>query len=253
MRLRVAGCKPLVIPERLILKESGRFDSTTSYASKLVTRLSKKNYIENQLPFKLGSLNAFRVVIEAEGYSSYFEPLAGVGLSVRLFEPEGEVYLNDLDAGCCTVLRENFPSAVVTNADAVRMDFPRADVIFVDFNDFTLKRYLAGGSFYKGLLDKAFEAARKFVILNDCSVFYFRYGLRSYGVYGKLLGSPIKGVEDYLRRLQSFYAERYPQWCLVRVQYFRDSSFQLFSKKPLKFCLSSSSRLPVKISEGLFS
>lgn len=228
MRIMAKGCQPIAFPLGFEAGETGKFDADTSYAAKLLTRLKQRAYREYKLPAKLACLRALRVRAEAlGGYSSYAEPLAGVGLAVRVFDPKGALYLNDQDEGCRAVLAANFKTKP-TGKDALSMQFPAADLIFLDFNDFTFKRYLAGT--YQDPLTRAFDAARQFVVLNDCSMFYFRYGKGSYDVYGRLLGEKINTPGDYFRAIRKYYRERYPAWTLVEAAYFSESSFLLFSR-----------------------
>lgn len=254
----------LIIPERepLVLDvgcasiktESGKFDAKTSYASKLVTRLGQKAYRNQKLPLKLGAcLTLLKRIQRLGGHSSYFEPLAGVGLSARLFDSKGRVFLNDMDTGCQAVLRTNFPAAEVSGEDANTLNFPSVDLVFLDFNNFTMKRYLRGDEFYVNTMERAFSAAKKFVVVNDCSPFYFRYGVSAFENYSKLLNTPLHTVEEYLVALREFYKRRYRGWFLIHASYFTDSSFQLFAKKSEFLKVERAFVLPVSLSEGLLA
>lgn len=251
MKITIEGCEPLHLTEELIAPESGKFNAETSYASKLVTRLGQKVYREKKLPAKLECLRILRTrARELGGYKSYYEPLAGVGLAAKLFAPTGKVWLNDMDPSCQQVLKANFPKATVWGGDMNGQGFPDADMIFLDFNDYTFKRYLTTS--YAGILERAFDHAKKFVVLNDCSIFYFRYGESSFKLYSKFLGKKISSREEYFKALRDRYP--YDEWKLAHVAYFSESSFQLFYRGETSLKITQIRQgLPVKISEGLLS
>ena len=228
MKVCVRGYKPLVIPDAAVATEKGAFNATTPYVAKLTTRLTKRGYLANKLPAKLLCLEALkRRMLELGGYSSFAEPLAGVGLSTRIFDMGGKLYLNDFDAGCRKVLAANFKGKI-GGEDVLSMKIPKTDVVFLDFNDFTFKRYIKGP--YGVVLSRAFASAKNFVILNDCSVFYFRYGKKSYATYSKYVGSKVTCPEDYFVALGAHISRRYPGWGLSYVAYFRDTAFLLFAR-----------------------
>ena len=234
MKICVRNYKPILIPDDLTAKEVGPFDGHTPYVAKVTTRLNKRGYRERALPSKLLCLEAIKGrMLALGGYRSFSEPLAGVGLSARIFDNGGKLYLNDTDEGCRKILKANF-GGEPTGLDALTMKLPKADAIFLDFNDFTLKRY--NQTAYGVVLGGAFKTAKKFVILNDCSIFYFRYGKSSFETYSKYLGQKINSIEDYLRAIRAYHRREHPDWWLVHAAYFRDSSFQLFSREvaPLK-------------------
>lgn len=228
MKVFVRDYKPIVIPSALAVKEDGAFSGRTPYVAKLATRLDKKGYIENKLPCKLLCLESVKkAMVEWGGYKSFAEPLAGVGLSTRIFDNGGKLYLNDYDEGCFKILKKNFKGNI-TRQDVLKMPIPKADAVFLDFNDFTMRRFVDGP--YKDVVSRCMVSAKKFVVVNDCSVFYFRYGKGSYKVYSKLLGEKIRDTKDYFVVLRSYLRQLYPEWSLVHVAYFRDTSFLLFAK-----------------------
>lgn len=256
MKITIKGCEPLLLTSDLIQPETGKFDATTSYASKLVTRLKQKAYRQKKLPLKLACLKVLKDRMNVLGYpKTYYEPLAGVGLSVKLFNPKGQLWLNDMDPGCQQVLKANFPKAKVWGGDMFGQGFPDADLIFLDFNDYTFKRFLTTN--YAEILERAFEHAKKYVILNDCSNFYFRYGESSFKVYSKLVRKDITSVEEYLETVRLYYGRIQRSkvgWDMVHAAYFRESSFQLFYRGNAPFCVDEIKEgLPVAVSEGLLS
>lgn len=238
MKVCVKGCKPIVIPKELAVPEKGAFSGDTPYVAKLTTRLTKRGYLANKLPAKLLCLSELKKhMIALGGYKTLAEPMAGVGLSVRVLDNGGELYLNDMDEGCRSILELNF-GGEPTAQNAQKMELPWADVIFQDFNNFTFKRYLKGAKdIYAKIVDNTFGAAQKFVILNDCSVFYFRYGERSFATYSGYLGTEIHSVEEYFRAVAKFYHKQYPKWHLVQVAYFKDAAFLLFSLEKAKLAI----------------
>lgn len=257
MKVKFPGAAPLTLSTDIAFEE-GKFDAKTSYASKLVTRLRQRSYREKKLPLKLSCLSILRDrALKMGDYRSYYEPLAGVGLSARLFDPNNKrkLWLNDLDEGCQKALKENFPKATVWGGDIIGQGFPKADMIFLDFNNFTWKRYLTGAECYPEILERTFKYAQKYVVLNDCSNFYFRYGAQSFVAYSKLLGATIASTPDYLTIIQKRYLERYPGWSMVHAAFFRESTFQLFYKGSAPFIMTSLTEptVSVTVSEGLLS
>lgn len=234
MKIKVLDREPLLLKVSSELREEGPFTASTPYVTKLIGRMKRPSYRNSKLPLKLMCLEALRLRMEKlGGYQSFCEPFAGVGLSARLFGVEAaHAQLNDFDASCGEALRLNFPKANVTVADANSLELAPADVVFLDYNAFTLKRYEKK---HAGSVARAFASAQKFVIVNDCSVFYFRYGDKAYETYSKFLGSPITDYASYFKAAVPFWKSRYPEWSLVQVSAFRDSSFLLFSKKKSAF------------------
>lgn len=233
MKVCVRGYAPIVIPPELALVETGAFDGNTPYVAKLVSRLKKKGYLANKLPAKLLCLEALKTrMLKLGGYGSLAEPMAGVGLSVRILANSSKFFLNDADESCQQILKLNFfgePTAL----DVMTMPFPKADTVFLDFNNLTLKRYLKGP--YTAAVDRAFDTAEKFVILNDCSVFYFRYGESSYRTYSKYVGIEIHDTTEYFKALAKLFHKKHGGWWLVEVAYFKDTAFLLFARKQAKF------------------
>lgn len=250
MKITVEGYSPIILPSGLVSFEKGAFDSDTPYISKLMSRFGRRSYREKLLPTKLACLQSIRArTASLGGYESFFEPLAGVGLSARIFASSGALSLNDRDEACQAILRQNF-TAAVTGYDIHGMEFPPHDTIFLDFNDFTLKRLAAD---YGSVLKKGLGAANRFLVLNDCSVFYFRYGPKSFAVYSELLGQPISSVEGYFRALRIFLHKRFSEWYVVHAAYFRDSSFLLFAREDAPLQLVRPLKLPkVELVSPLF-
>lgn len=244
MKICVRGYSPLIVPDHAVVKERGAFDGGTPYVAKVVSRFSQKSYRENKLPSKLLCLERLRDRMESmRGYKSYSEPLAGIGLAVKIFEPRGKLYLNDFDVSCRAVLRHNFPNAEIRGEDVTKMELPVADLTFLDFNDFTLKRALTTA--YGAVLDHALQVSRNFVVLNNCSCFYFRYGEKSFKVYSELVGRPVNSFASYFRAEANYFRKRYPDWYVSEVAYFRDTAFLLFSRQRSSFSITEIKPQPI--------
>lgn len=223
MLLKINNYRPLDLPGGLCAPP-GTFTGETPYLTKLVSRLRLPNYRNKKLPAKIACLEFLKARLGP--YASYSEPMAGVGLSALIFGQGKELHLNDLDDKCREVIWRNFGVAA-TGHDISLAPAQPAGLIFADFNNLTLKR--AAGA-YKPALDKVFADARRYVILNDCSIFYLRYGESSYKAYSRLLGAPMSTSQDFLILLARFYKKSYPGWAVTAISYFRDSSFILLER-----------------------
>jgi len=241
MKITIRGYTPIVIPEEYCVKEVGAFNAATPYVAKVATRLTQPAYLHKKLPAKLLCLEEVKRSMLG-GYLSFAEPLAGIGLTARIFDVGGGLYLNELDPGCRAVLERNF-NVPVTGHDMFTMDFPPAEAIFLDFNDFTLKRFET--TQYGAVLAKALGAARQFVVLNNCSVFYLRYGQTSFDTYSKYVGPIEPTVEAYLEAEAKYFNKRFKGWYVVKTTYFRDTAFLLFSKKKKPFKAVSIEPTPI--------
>lgn len=210
---------------------SFKMENSSSYLQKFVKRYnSSKNYRENLLPLKLQCLLNIQNIIAGK-YNSYFEPFAGIGITAKIFACK-EMWLNDMSTECSDILYLNYKDKIVMNSNANHLiNFPNLDLIFADFNNLTIKRALGE---YKPLLDKTFATAQKYVILNDCSVFFLRYGKSSYDVYSKLYGGEIKNKDDFYGATIGFWNKLYPDWYVTRIEGFKDSSFILLSKEKVR-------------------
>jgi hypothetical protein len=242
MKLTIRNYKPIIIADKLLVPLKGAFKGDTSYVAKLAQRLKRPDYLHNKLPAKLLCLEALAERAKRlGGWKSFNEPMAGAGLSARIFSFDSEsLILGDHDKSCQKVLTDNF--TVVPNARNIFTDtILPADMIFLDFNDFTYRR---GREVYQTVLNNTFRAAKKFVIINDCTIFYFRYGPNSYKTYSQKLQTPIKTFDDYFNAVRHDYLKRY-KWHLAYVAYFKDSSFQLFTKHRTKLVIKEIKPVPI--------
>lgn len=227
MKLTVRGYPTLTLPAKLMRPMHSSFGSETPYIAKIASRCRSKSYIQTKLPSKLLCLEAVRDRAQAlGGYKSYSDLLAGVGMSAHIFGGSKK-YLNDFDPSCRQVLELNFPKAVVTGDDITVSKLYPADLVFADFNDFTMKRYLRGP--YGQVVSGAAKAANRFLVVNDCSLFYFRYGASSFAAYSRLMGTDITTLEQYLAASAVIYKEQLDLH-LVHAAYFREAAFLLLSR-----------------------
>jgi len=206
----------------------------TSYLEKFIKKFTtSKAYRTSLLPLKLQALLNIKESIAGK-YSSYQELLAGMGMSAKIFGEGlelGKLELSDLSKECFEILKLNFPGENVQKRDM--FNFPltasyKSDFAFLDFNNCTIKRFTTE---YKDVIKNTFQQTNKFVLINDCSVFYLKYGAGSYKNYGNLMGLELDGTkQDFYKKSKVFYKTLYPEWSLVEVQAFKDTSFLLFKK-----------------------
>jgi len=225
MRITVRGYAPIELSAAPSSSKDVAFGEDTSYVARLLGELQKPAYISGRLPCKILCLEYLKTLMTAG--ASYSEPMAGVGLTARVLGGTGTHYLNDNSLDCLEALRLNFPEAVVSYNDIRRVDFKCGDLTFLDFNNFTFRRRAR----FENVLTHAFSHSTHYVILNDCTPFYFRYGSTSFETYTRILGSPIETVDDYFRAVVPIWAATYPGWHMVAVGWFRDTSFQLFARE----------------------
>lgn len=226
VRLCIRGYAPLVIPSDLFVPMKGSFGGETPYVAKIAARFRDKGYIGRKLPLKILCLESLYDRMNDSPYKSYYDPMAGIGISARIFGHGSAMRLNDFDKGCTEVLRRNFSGITVTSEDITKMPLSAADLVFLDFNDFTMKRGLGK---YQPILVQAFNSAYKYLVINDCSIFYLRYGAAAFAVYSKLLGAKITSLQSYFEVLREWYAEK--GWCLIQVAYFGETAFLLLSRR----------------------
>ena len=234
MKLTIRGYEPLIIPKEAIVPMQGSFGGQTPYIAKVAARWKNKSYIEKKLPLKILCLESiYDRAITEDTYQTYSDPMAGIGISARIFGYHRLLALNDFDESCVRVLKANYKvRCVITQDDILTMPLHAAGLVFLDFNDFTMKRCFEK---YSDVMRRAFEVASKFLVINDCSLFYLRYGKVAFDVYSRMLGKKITSVEDYFRAVASWYKER--GWYLVQASYFTETSFLLLSRKASKLVL----------------
>lgn len=251
MIFRLCNGKHIEIPQHLV-QFGQQFQKWGDYTSCLAEFLQKNT--ANNFAFLLGAASmrkkcTFELCNKVRGqYQSYLEPLGGLGIDAKLLEGDPALTtVNDIDPGCLEVLRANFPAQAVTSYNffkpeerAALLQRP-ADLIFIDYNNYTLAK-LEQGTYLKETRE-VFGAAQKFVVLNDCSVFFLKqYGRKSYELYSRILGRQINypRLEEYFHALADGPLYRELGWYLTDVVHFywassrgNDvSSYQLFRRTP---------------------
>ena len=227
MQLVLKNGKTLSIPE-----SEGRarpqWSSETPYIEKFLNRARSKNFLPKTLSVKLECLSNLKEAIG--GYSSYFEPLAGIGITAKLLEAYPTwTYLNEMDEECRKVLEVNFQGAAISGTDSIsNPEFGIApDVTFLDFNNYTMRKWTDS----IGLLEYAFRATKQAVIVNDCSVFHLRYGKKSFENYSRFLGVPVENHLEFFYAAKMWYAKRLEGWFLTNVEYNIETAFLLFKRE----------------------
>lgn len=101
----------------------------------------------------------------AKGFSftSYLEMMAGLGFSAKLvnsIQGLSEIWLNDKDEFCTTSLAINFSNETgkeitITQYDASELKlYNRWDVVFIDFNTFSMKKWREWLNLWSNIKDK---------------------------------------------------------------------------------------------------
>lgn len=164
-------------------------------------------------------------------YKSYCDPMAGLGIIASMFEDEGvRMFLNDLDPVCANTLCDNFPDAEVWQKDYnnlhIHKDF---DVTFLDFNNFTAKRYMNNEFNLKTFLNEMMVITNDCIIINDSTPFYLRYGKKSYEVVGKAIGEEIRNYHEYLAAMSDIFYEH--GWSITESYGFGSMAYHKLEKR----------------------
>jgi len=227
----VDDLKKIYIDDKYLNKtdiDTSRWHSKTSFMDEFIKK-NKNDYAHfyGEFSFRIFCLNNLRKRIEGK-YLSNLDILGGVGVTARLFETHKmHSYVNDLDEDCYNILKDNFINVYKDDMYKFPYKAEGYDLIFVDFNNYTLKKYLTE---YKDLTSSVFQKANKYVIINDCSVYYTNYGKKSFDYYAKILNQTVTNREELFKAFKKFYKEMYPDWSLIAVEHFYKSSYLLFQK-----------------------
>lgn len=163
---------------------------------------------------------------------SYSELFGGIGLKAALFCDDmlsSEIQINELNPDCIDVLQNNFKNAKISCGNAFYYEFDRNyDVSVIDFNNYALSKYNKG---WKSVVDNVFAHTDKFVVLNDCSIYYFN---RTFDLacdtYTKILGTKINSILYYRTVIKHYYEKHYPGWQLTHIFTCPQTDFILFEK-----------------------
>lgn len=239
--------KVIEIPDELIeVQDKPKMNAHTSYLERFCYNIKHNKRYYTNFRLKMQCLaNIKKAVGDLE---SYFDIMAGLGFSARIFEADAMV-LNDLCPKCSSVLDLNFIDKV-TSEDLFTMDWVDSyDMIFADFNNFTMKSYEQQ---YSPIMESVFNSAERYVLLNDCSVFYLNYGPKSYKTYSKFFKKPINDRHQYYAAAKEFFHEEFQDWWLTRIESFKEASFMLFERedKPLYHMFNYRDNLTIPVTIG---
>jgi len=180
-------------------QKGGRTHSESSFLYKVLRE--RWNRIKGTRSCLKACLNSEHIRISRCGH--VLDGLAGVGFSGRLLEKylhPKTLHLNDLDSGCARVLKDNFPSSRVTNQNLLRLQGEEGDVLLLEFNTFTLKRWLKHEPFFQ--LGKNFQN----IGLMDVAIYGYRisqlgfqkaYGVRTFEEYIIMLANVLKKFDGW--------------------------------------------------------
>ena len=203
----------------------------TSYLNEFL-----KGTLNSDFKYRIKCYSLLHEIITGS-YESYLDIFGGVGLTGRIFaDVRKHSFFNDLDPTCVKVLKDNYFPGNIFSQDVNNFNFKRKfDLILADFNNFTLKRYIDE---FKPILTKILQTSNKYVIVNDCSLFYLRYGERSFANYSKLYGKTVSTREEYFEVNKMFFEANHPGWKIKHTEAFSSSSFVLFEKTNKRLPLS---------------
>lgn len=227
MKIIVNGSVEIKLPDIYITSGDGKTcNIETSFLAEFKKCLTKHGDINQEEKTRAFCLNKMQEVMSG-GYKSHFEIMGGVGVTASIFGKDGaEVTINELDETCVEVLKNNFPDWNISTGDMFKYDYKnKFDSIFLDFNNFTIKKH---NEIYRGVMDDAFANAEKFMLVNDCSVFYLSRGEKSFQIYSKLLGETVTCYEDYFPAVKRYYKKAYPNWDLTNIIWFHSTTYCLF-------------------------
>lgn len=225
MELMLEGKRSIIVDDKYFEGDKEGRNEHTPYTNEFL-----KGSVNSDFKYRLKGYTNLQKKISGT-YKSYFDLMGGVGLTGRIYGEEGvECRFNDISKDCVEIIKYNYPSSDVYNENMFDLVYSSyfPDLILIDFNDYTYKKYL---SLYKKVLSRALNASRKYVIINDCSVFYLRYGKKAYEVYSNLLGKEIESKPEFFQEMASFYKEEFPDWNLTDIETFGSSSLMLFRRE----------------------
>lgn len=165
---------------------------------------------------------------------SYSELFAGIGIKAAIFcdnmNKGQKIQLNELNADCTDILKQNFTEAEITCGDSFYYEFKENyDVSVIDFNNYTLGKYNKG---WKTVLDNVFNHTNKFIVLNDCSVVYLNRACDlNFKTYSDILGKDVSSIEEYRKAVVEFYERQYSEWNVLYIYNCAQTDFILFEKK----------------------
>lgn len=227
MKIKVLNKGEINIDNSYLKNEFEGRNSNTSYINEFKIKDDK---IKCNSDFYFRLICYKNILEKIKGtYSSNLDLFGGVGITAKLFSGENvNTYVNDIDENCLNILMDNFEN--VLSFDSFKFDIKsKFDLILSDYNDFTVSKFIKDRGYFESL-EKILQHSNKYVIINDCSVFYLKYGEKSFKVYSDLLNSKINCFEDLILSEKKLFEESFPGWKVVNIEYFHNSSFFLFQK-----------------------
>lgn len=245
MIIKFYNGKQLVIPDHLVKfgQETVHFGSHVSWLHEFLSKNKPPTFTYLKGVESMRKLSVCKILEQVRTqYTSYMEPFGGVGIDAMLFgnDPQ-QTYINDRDSQCLEILRANFPAECISSYDVSDCDQreellgKNPDLLFVDSNNFTLTTMTKTPTvpdLYRDLTMAAFDHAQKFVLINDCSCFYLKYGKKSFAKYSQILGFTIDSLDEYYHNVHRWWLQVVPDWHLVKIVHFGESSHQLFQREP---------------------
>jgi hypothetical protein len=146
------------------------------------------------------------------------------------------LHLNDSDESCLPVLKRNFPNDKITNYDIRKWAPKSCDLVMLDFDFFTLKKFHT--EHWEDVITNWDASSKKYLILADGACFGFKFGnMKHYG---------IKEENEYYYLLRD-ELKKYMSKKLTVVSKFNNSSIVLFEEtktnRDIKFLPPSSMSL----------
>lgn len=223
---------------RIILNTGDFIDIDDKYLEGLTPKNRDKNtpylvefvkpYLDSDFKHRVNCYSNIQDIIKGE-YKSYLDLLGGVGLTGKIFnDVPKHSFLNDINPKCVQVLKENYFKGNIFSQDMFNFNFGRTfDLVLADFNDFTLRKYQ---QHYKEVLTNLFKISDKYVVVNDCSCFSFKFGPKGFENYSTIFGEEIHNLDEYYVALKKYFEDRHSGWKLIHIEAFLNSSFLLFQK-----------------------
>lgn len=224
--------KSIKIPEKYVEAKRGfdkfNMEEDSSYLDKFIIRTlhSYNRFILGSLSMKLTC--AMNIKRNLSNYNSYLDLFAGIGLISSIFESEDVNALNDIDSDCHEVLRLNFGEESAFNFDSYdlrNISELNFDLISLDFNNFTFSKFFDLREFF----DIVFSMSNKYVILTDSSLFYLKYGKKSFENYNKKFGFNILSTDDYFKEIDKLFFKLFG-FGVRAVSYYSEVGMILFEK-----------------------
>lgn len=174
----------------VVIPEKGRSSIVSTTPQYRFLNSSHLRDLQNEL----GCVKSVILTLLDDPPDRVFDLMAGCGFTAKLFQkyfPQAEIIVNDLDGVCCEVLRESFPTVLNEDVNKLWLNYTRNDLVFIDFNTFTLKKYET----FSKVLERVVDSGAK-LLLTDSAVFGFRFGSKNFKTYG------VKDSEGYYELLE---------------------------------------------------